>query len=141
MIHTAGHIDLLMAHRMTLKITSALNRHRKSITGSKILFLGVAYKPNINDERESPALKIMKEVESKGGEVSYYDPYISSVVLDTGSRYESVDWSETVLADADCVVITTNHKSFNAEFIEKNSNLIVDLRNVITEASDKVYKL
>ncbi|AHW59685.1 UDP-N-acetyl-D-glucosamine dehydrogenase [Draconibacterium orientale] len=141
MIHTAGHIDLLMAHRMTLKITSALNRHRKSINGSKILFLGVAYKPNINDERESPALKIMKEVESKGGEVRYYDPYISSVVLDTGSRYESVDWSETVLADPDCVVITTNHKSFNAEFIEKNSKLIVDLRNVITEASDKVYKL
>jgi UDP-N-acetyl-D-glucosamine dehydrogenase len=141
MIHTAGHIDLLMAHRMTLKITSALNRHRKSINGSKILFLGVAYKPNINDERESPALKIMKEVESKGGEVRYYDPYISSVVLDTGSRYESVDLYETVLADADCVVITTNHKSFNAEFIEKNSKLIVDLRNVITEASDKVYKL
>ncbi|WP_303921566.1 nucleotide sugar dehydrogenase [Draconibacterium sediminis] len=141
MIHTAGHIDLLMAHRMTVKITSALNRQKKAINGSKILFLGVAYKPDINDERESPALKIMEEVENKGGEVSYHDPYISAVTLGSGSRFESLEMAEPVLAAADCVVITTNHKSFDADFIEKNSKLVVDLRNMIKEASDKVYKL
>ncbi|KJF44434.1 nucleotide sugar dehydrogenase [Draconibacterium sediminis] len=141
MIHTAGHIDLLMAHRMTVKITSALNRQKKAINGSKILFLGVAYKPDINDERESPALKIMEEVENKGGEVSYHDPYISAVSLGSGSRFESLEMAEPVLAAADCVVITTNHKSFDADFIEKNSKLVVDLRNMIKEASDKVYKL
>ncbi len=141
MIHTAGHIDLLMAHRMTVKVTSALNRHKKAINGSKILFLGVAYKPDINDERESPALKIMAEVENKGGEVSYHDPYISEVVLSTGTKLESGEMSESVLADADCVVITTNHSGFNAGFIEEHSQLIVDLRNVIKEASEKVYKL
>ena len=141
MIHTAGHIDLLMAHRMTVKITSALNRQKKAINGSRILFLGVAYKPDINDERESPALKIMEEVENKGGEVSYHDPFISTVELGTGGRYDSVELSESVLKAADCVVITTNHSEFDAAFIEKNSGLIVDLRNVIEEASDKVYKL
>ncbi|WP_163322477.1 nucleotide sugar dehydrogenase [Draconibacterium mangrovi] len=141
MIHTAGHIDLLMAHRMTVKITSALNRQKKAINGSKILFLGVAYKPDINDERESPALKIMEEAENKGGEVSYHDPYISAVTLGSGSRFKSLEMAESVLAAADCVVITTNHKSFDADFIEKNSKLVVDLRNMMKEASDKVYKL
>ncbi|WP_319591542.1 nucleotide sugar dehydrogenase [uncultured Draconibacterium sp.] len=141
MIHTAGHIDLLMAHRMTVKITSALNRQKKAINASKILFLGVAYKPDINDERESPALKIMEEVENKGGEVSYHDPFIPTVQIATGSRFNSVELSESVLKAADCVVITTNHSGFDAGFIEKHSRLIVDLRNVIAEASDKVYKL
>ncbi|HYQ58640.1 MAG TPA: nucleotide sugar dehydrogenase [Draconibacterium sp.] len=140
MIHTAGHIDLLMAHRMTVKITSALNRQKKAINGSKILFLGVAYKPDINDERESPALKIMEEVKNKGGEVSYHDPFIPVVTLGSGSQFGSVDLSETVLTTADCVVITTNHSEFDADFIKKHARLIVDLRNVIKEASEKVYK-
>ncbi|WP_340111719.1 nucleotide sugar dehydrogenase [Maribellus mangrovi] len=141
MIHTAGHIDLLMAHRMTLKITSALNRQKKAINGSKILFLGVAYKPNIADDRESPALKIMEEVAKKGGEILYHDPFIAKVELEAGKGYESVELSEEKLRSADCVVITTNHSIFDPDFIEKNSNLIVDLRNVISKASNKVYKL
>jgi len=141
MIHTAGHIDLLMAHRMTLKITSALNRQKKAINGSKILFLGVAYKPDVADERESPALKIMEEVEKKGGEILFHDPFITKVELEDGKVYESVNLSEEQLHQADCVVITTNHSIFDAGFIEEHSPLIVDLRNMIKEASEKVYKL
>ncbi len=141
MIHTAGHINLLMAHRMTLKITSALNRHKKSINGSKILFLGVAYKPDIDDERESPALSIIDEVVKKGGDVSYHDPFISAITTEGGNALNSVDLNAEVLKAADCVVITTNHSAFDAAFIEKNAPLIVDLRNVIEKASEKVYKL
>ena len=141
MIHTAGHIDLLMAHRMTLKITSALNRQKKAINGSKILFLGVAYKPDIADDRESPALKIMEEVAKKGGEISYHDPFIAKVDLGAGKVYESVELLVEKLSSADCVVITTNHSIFDARFIEAHSRLIVDLRNMIKEASEKVYKL
>ena len=141
MIHTAGHIDLLMAHRMTLKITSALNRQKKALNGSKVLFLGVAYKPNIDDERESPALKIINEVLNKGAEVSYHDPYISEIRTEGNRIFTSIDLSEETLNDADCVVITTNHSVFDADFIEKNSKLVVDLRNVIKKASEKVYKL
>jgi UDP-N-acetyl-D-glucosamine dehydrogenase len=139
MIHTAGHIDLLMPHRMTIKIASALNREKKAIAGSKILFLGVAYKPNINDERESPALKIMDEVYKKGGEVFYHDPYIPEVKTEMGYTFKSSAY-ETI-SEVDCVVITTNHKDFEAEDILEKSRMVVDLRNVIKDPSDKVYKL
>lgn len=139
MIHTAGHIDNLMAHRMTIKITSALNRHKKAINGSKILFLGVAYKPDIDDERESPALKIMDEVAKKGGEVSYHDPYISTVRTGEGREFANVDYSE--IGDADVVVITTNHSDFDGADIAAKARLVVDLRNVVRESGDNVYKL
>ncbi|MBN1821376.1 MAG: nucleotide sugar dehydrogenase [Prolixibacteraceae bacterium] len=141
MIHTAGHIDLLMAHRMTLKITSALNRQKKSVNGSKILFLGVAYKPDINDERESPALKIMDEVQNKGGQVFYHDPFIPEITTPGKNKFKSVQLNEKQLQKADCVVITTNHSQFDAQFIEDHSRLIVDLRNLIKVPSEKVYKL
>ena len=139
MIHTAGHIDNLMAHRMTIKISSALNRHKKSINGSKILFLGVAYKPDIDDERESPALKIMDAVKHKGGEVFYHDPYISEVKTEEGNTYKNVPYS--AITEADCVIITTNHSCFVSEDIVAKAKLVVDLRNVVKEKSETVYKL
>jgi UDP-N-acetyl-D-glucosamine dehydrogenase len=139
MIHTAGHIDNLMAHRMTIKITSALNRHKKAMNGSKVLFLGVAYKPDIDDARESPALKIMDEVAKKGGEVSYHDPFIGKVKTEEGNEYFSVDYES--IKTADVVVITTNHSCFNGDCIADKAKLVVDLRNVVKLSSDKVYKL
>jgi UDP-N-acetyl-D-glucosamine dehydrogenase len=141
MIHTAGHIDMMMPHRMAIKINSALNKQQKAVSGSKILFLGVAYKPNIDDARESAALKIIDEVIGKGGIVSYCDPYISEVDTPDGNHLQSVEYSAPVLNGFDCVVITTNHRDFAPDFIESNSKLIVDLRNLIRKASDKVYKL
>lgn len=140
MIHTAGHIDNLMPHRMTIKINTALNRHKKAINGSKILFLGVAYKPDIADERESPALKIMDEVSKKGGLVSYHDPYISEVVTPEGRQFKGVEMTDKVLSEADCVVITTGHTGFKGDQIAK-SGLVVDLRNVMKEKNRNVYKL
>ena len=141
MIHTAGHINNMMAHRMTIKITSALNRHKKAINGSKILFLGVAYKPNIDDARESPALKMMDEVAKKGGFVSYIDPFIPTITTDEGREFSSSNMDEETLQNSDCVVLSTNHDAFDVAFIEKNAPLIVDLRNMIKEPSAKVYKL
>lgn len=140
MIHTAGHIDMMMPHRMTIKIATALNRQQKSINGSKILFLGVAYKPNIDDERESPALKIIDEVAKKGGLVSYHDPYISTIKTESAT-FQSVNLSKEVLNEADCIVITTNHADFDIDFIVKGSKLIVDLRNAVKTSSNNVYKL
>jgi UDP-N-acetyl-D-glucosamine dehydrogenase len=141
MIHTAGHIDMMMPHRMTIKITSALNRQKKAMNGSKILFLGVAYKPNIDDARESPAIKIIDEVINKGGEVTYHDPFIHGIITTGGHSLQSVQLTEHQLQQADCVVITTNHSAFNPEFIEKHSKLVVDLKNLIKQPSEKVYKL
>lgn len=141
MINTAGQVDNLMPHRMTVKISTALNKHRKPINGSKILFLGVAYKPDISDARESPALKIMNEIVHKGGYVLYHDPYVSSVKTKDGKAYNSVAITNELLSEVDCVVITTKHKVFNFEEIASKSKLIVDLQNAYPEQAENIYKL
>jgi UDP-N-acetyl-D-glucosamine dehydrogenase len=141
MIHTAGHIENLMAHRMTIKINTALNRHKKPINNSKVLFLGVAYKKDIDDERESPALKIMDEVSKKKGDVMYHDPYISTVKTPEDRHYRSVELTDELLRSVDCVVFTTNHSCFDGEKIAKKAKLVVDLRNMVKTASEKIYKL
>jgi UDP-N-acetyl-D-glucosamine dehydrogenase len=142
MIHTAGHINMRMPHYMYIKIASALNKNEKSVSGSKILFLGVAYKPNIDDERESPALEIIDTVSAKGGLVSYNDPYIPMIKTHNGVSLKSIELTPETLSRADIVVITTNHKDYDSDFIMKHSNLIVDLRNVMTpDDKNKVFKL
>ncbi|MGE0019419.1 MAG: nucleotide sugar dehydrogenase [Draconibacterium sp.] len=149
MIHAAGHINMRMPHYMYIKISTALNRHKKAVNGSKVLFLGVAYKPNIDDERESPALEIMDIVARKGGIVSYNDPHIPQVQThysasesaSHGEYYHSVELTPEALADADVVVLTTNHSAFDVEFIQQHAGLIVDMRNMIKEGGEKVYKL
>lgn len=141
MIHTAGHINMRMPHYMYIKIATALNRHKKAVNGSKVLFLGVAYKPNINDERESPALEIMEIVAHKGGEVTYHDPHIPLAHTHDGKQYQSVELTAEILENADVVVLTTNHSAFDVEFIQQHSQMIVDMRNMIKGAGDKVYKL
>lgn len=149
MIHAAGHINMRMPHYMVIKISTALNSVKKAVNGSRILFLGVAYKPNIDDARESPALEIMDMVAKKGGEVSYYDPYIPEVVTPAGRKFQSIDDSQSlhpensgsILQYYDCVVITTNHEVFDAKVIKEHAKLIVDLRNMIKESSDNLFKL
>jgi UDP-N-acetyl-D-glucosamine dehydrogenase len=146
MIHAAGHINMRMPHYMYIKIATALNRHKKSVNGSKILFLGVAYKPDIDDDRESPALEIMDIVKHKGGNISYHDPYVPVVKtkghnLYDGLEIKSTPLTEAELQSADCVVLTTNHKIFDVSFIRKNAGLIVDMRNMIKDIDENIYKL
>lgn len=141
MIHTAGHINMRMPHYMYIKIATALNRHKKAVNGSNILFLGVAYKPNVNDARESPALEIMDTVSHKGGDVQYHDPYIDKVKTPHGHHFNSVELKAETLNSADVVVLTTNHSAFDMEFIQQHAKLIVDLRNMIKEGGENVYKL
>ena len=141
MIHAAGHINMRMPHYMYIKIATALNRHKIAVNGSKILFLGVAYKPNIDDERESPAFEIMDITARKGGIVSYNDPHIPQVKTHGNVSLQSVDLTAEALQIADCVVLTTNHAAFDIEFIKENARLIVDMRNMIKDSSDTVYKL
>lgn len=141
LIHTAGHINMRMPHYMYIKIATALNKFRKSVNGSRILFMGVAYKPNIDDERESPALEIMDITTQKGGEVAYCDPHIPKIVTHQGNSYQSVELTAEELQKADCVVLTTNHSIFDVPFILQHAQLIVDMRNMIEESSDRVYKL
>lgn len=141
MINAAGHINMRMPHYMYIKIATALNRQKKSVNGSKILFMGVAYKPNIDDARESPALEIIDITIHKGGVVNYFDPFIPNIETPAGNSMDSVtDLSES-MQNADCVVITTNHNVFNPEVIKKHAKLIVDLRNVIGDVSENIFTL
>ena len=94
-----------------------------------------------NDERESPALEIMDIVAHKGGIIQYHDPFIPNVETHNGFTYTSADLSAEALAQADVVVLTTNHAAFDVEYIQKNAQMVVDMRNMIKESSDKVYKL
>ena len=141
MIHSAGHINMRMPHYMYIKIATALNRHQKAVNGSKILFLGVAYKPNIDDERESPALEIMDITKHKGGDVTYHDPFIPKIKTGEGNEFLSVVLTKETLQQADCVVLTTNHDAFDVNFIRRHAQMIVDLRNMVKEGSENVYKL
>ena len=143
MIHTAGTINDQMPYRMMNKISYALNSHKKPINGSTILFLGIAYKPEINDARESPALVLMDLVEKKGAKVLYHDPYVNEVTINE-INYKSAPLDDETIESADCVVITTNHSCFNIEYVVKHSKLIVDTRNAVKNISietDKIFKL
>lgn len=141
MIHAAGHINMRMPHYMYIKIATALNSQQKAVNGSNILFLGVAYKPDIDDERESPALEIMDITTHKGGVVEYHDPYIPAIKTHKGISYQSVALTPEKLRQVDCVVLTTNHKVFEMEMIRKNARLIVDMRNMVKEKTDSIFKL
>ena len=144
MIETAGRINNLQPYRMMNKISYALNRYSKPLRGSKILFLGVAYKPDIDDARESPALLVMHEVAKKGAIVMYHDPYIPQVVDDYGRKWIGVELSDSLLEEVDCVVFTTNHSCFDVEHIVEKAKLVVDLRNAVKRVhieDGKVFKL
>ncbi len=141
MIHAAGHINMRMPHYMYIKIATALNKHQKPINGSKVLFLGVAYKPDINDERESPALEIMDITAYKSGVVSYHDPHIPEVTTNEGHKFVSEDLTIEALTQVDCVVLATNHKAFDIEYIKQHAKLIVDLRNMVEEQNENTFKL
>jgi UDP-N-acetyl-D-glucosamine dehydrogenase len=144
MIHTAGAINDLMPYRMMNKIAFALNRHKKAMNGSKILFMGIAYKPNIDDARESPALLVMQEVAKKGSVVLYHDPYIDEVKDEKGNYYKGEQLTDELLSSVDCVVFTTNHDCFDVEHIVEKSKLVVDTRNAVKSVqieTDKVFKL
>lgn len=144
MIDTAGRINTLMPYRMMNKIAFALNRFKKPLNGSAILFLGVAYKPNIDDARESPALEIMHLVDHKGANVFYHDPYIPQVTDEYGRNWQSVELTDELLLSMDCVVIATNHSIFEIENIVKKSKLVVDMQNAVKNVSienEKVFKL
>ena len=144
MINAAGNINNLMPYRMMNKIAFALNRHGKSLNGSTVLFLGIAYKPDIDDSRESPALLVMDLVAHKGAKVSFHDPFIPQATDEHRHTWVGVELSDEAIAAADCVVFTTNHSSFDVERIVSKARLVVDTRNAVKNVhieDDKVFKL
>jgi len=142
-IELASEINTGMPRYAVSKIQDALNLQKKSLNGSKVLILGVAYKPDIDDLRESPALDVALYLKQKGAEVSYHDPYIPSINHEE-IELESVTNLIKGIKTADCVAIITNHSSYDYDQILKDAKLIVDTRNALGDKgknSPKVVRL
>ncbi|HZW36924.1 MAG TPA: nucleotide sugar dehydrogenase [Candidatus Deferrimicrobiaceae bacterium] len=140
-IELAGVINGQMPHFVVGKVGDALNRFRKSVKGAKILVLGVAYKRNIADVRESPALDILQLLAKKGAKLSYCDPFVP-VLDEHGIRLKAEKFSAAALRKADCVVLVTDHDLFDRRLIARESKVVVDTRNALKgRAPGKVIKL
>jgi UDP-N-acetyl-D-glucosamine dehydrogenase len=129
-IELAGHINESMPRFVAEKVTDALNGHKKSVRGSRVHVLGVAYKPGVNDIRESPALNVMRLLLDKGATLTYSDPYIPAI-RDEGLCLDSLPLRNGYLGDVDCVVILTNHREFDYPYVVAASRLVVDTRNAL----------
>ncbi len=140
-IELAGVINGQMPHYVAGKVVDALNRFRKSVSGAKVLMLGVAYKKNISDVRESPALDILQLLSNKGAKLSYCDPYVP-VLDEHGIRMKAEKFSAATLRKADCVVLVTDHDGFDRKMIVRESKVVVDTRNALKGRNgSKVIKL
>ncbi len=141
-IELAGEVNSHMPHWIVSKLTDALNARKQPVNGSKILVLGIAYKKNVDDTRESPAIELMDLLRERGADVHYSDPWISSFPVIRKTRFElkSVDLSPTTLKQFDCVLLATNHDKFDYDMILKYSRLIVDTRGVYLTPADHVVK-
>ncbi|MCA9913212.1 MAG: nucleotide sugar dehydrogenase [Anaerolineae bacterium] len=135
-IELAGEINSNMPQYVVNKIAQALNQHTKPIRGSRVVLLGVAYKPDIDDVRESPALHILELLQQQGAEIAYSDPHVPSLRLEDGSTLQDCGFSPQILREADCVVITTNHSDMDWQAVLEHSPLIVDTRNALGDQRD-----
>lgn len=139
-IELAGYINGQMPHFVVDKTQNVLNEVSKPLRGSHVHVLGVAYKKDIDDMRESPALDVIHLLEKRGARVTFSDPFVESLMLE-GRKYES-DASAATLAAADCVVIITNHSGLNYQEVVDQAKLIVDTRNALKGIqSEKIYRL
>lgn len=129
-IELAGEINHYMPHWVVQKVADALNDHGKAIKGSRILVLGLAYKKNIDDSRESPAVEIMELLQAKGAIIAYSDPHIPTFPKKRDHHFDlqSVPLSAQTLEDFDCVVLATDHDGFDYELLQSQAQLIVDTR-------------
>lgn len=133
-IELASEINSEMPLFVVDKIREALNAHKKSVNGSSVLVLGVAYKKDINDLRESPALDVLHLLEKDGADVAYHDPYVAEFSED-GKRWASVDLTDEAMSSADAVVILTDHTDFDYDRIVAQSRVLVDTRNATANAA------
>jgi UDP-N-acetyl-D-glucosamine dehydrogenase len=138
-IELAGYINGQMPHFVMDKVQNALNDAGKPVKGSRVHVMGVAYKRDIDDMRESPALDIILLLAKRGAKISYSDPHVPTLHLD-GLTLEATP--EEAAADADCVVIITDHKAFDYNALVDRAQLIVDSRNALKGLqSSKIVRL
>jgi UDP-N-acetyl-D-glucosamine dehydrogenase len=143
-IELASEINTNMSRYVVGRVMDAMNEHGKALKESNVLVLGVAYKPDIDDIRESPALDVIHLLQEKGADVSYHDPYIPRFQTHDDEQMESVSDLMVAVCKADCVVIITDHKNYDYAAIMDVASLIFDSRNAmddVSNGSSKVVKL
>jgi len=144
-IELAGQVNISMPYYVLERLVEALNQRKKCLNGAKILVLGVAYKRDIDDDRESPSYAIMQLLSDRGAEVSYNDPHIPRLRPVRKHRFEmaSAELSEERLAEMDAVMILTDHSSYDYEWIVTHAPLVIDTRNAtkhVKEGREKIVK-
>jgi UDP-N-acetyl-D-glucosamine dehydrogenase len=144
-IELAGEINTNMPYYVVTRLSEALNRQGKCLKNSKLSVLGVAYKKDVDDMRESPALEILNLLRERGAEIHYNDPYIAKIpkLRKYEFNLESFLLTKTLLKDMDAVIIVTGHSSYDYEWIIRNSNLVLNTRNAtasINSNKDKIIK-
>lgn len=130
MVELAGHINDRMPDWVVERVADALNDRGRSLRGSRILLLGMSYKKDVPDLRESPSLKVLEKLRQKGAELSYHDPLVPSLPWHFGGL-DSVSLTEDTLAEADCVVLLTDHTELDRELLATHSPLVLDTRNAM----------
>jgi nucleotide sugar dehydrogenase len=142
LIEISGEINDVMPEFVVDNAMKLLNEHKKAMNGAKVLLLGVAYKKDIDDPRESPTLKVMEHLEKNGAELIINDPFIPEF-KHSGKKYYTVDWKE-VIDDSDIVIITTDHSSYDYEEIVSRAKIVYDTRNAtknVKNNREKIHKL
>ena len=134
-IELAGEMNASMPEYVVIKATDALNDRSKSVKGSRILVLGIAYKKDINDVRESPAIDILRLLERKGAILSYHDPYIPDF-KEEHITLTSVELTKELLESMDCVILVANHSNYDYQWLINHSHIFVDTRNVTKGLND-----
>jgi len=134
-IELAGHVNASMPEYVVERVAEALNTVRKPINGSKILLVGVAYKKDVNDMRESPALDILELLLRRGARVSYSDPWVPELKHDKHA-FTSLDLATALANKPDCAVICTDHSKFDYQTLVKSGTLVVDTRNALRGFTD-----
>lgn len=129
-IDLAGELNTEMPLFWVRKVSEALNGKGKAVRGAAVLVLGVAYKRDIDDIRESPALDIIRLLEGQGAKVSYFDPHVACF-SENGHEFRSVSLSPETVSKADCVMIVTDHSRVDYRMVKRNAKLVVDTRNVM----------
>jgi UDP-N-acetyl-D-glucosamine dehydrogenase len=143
-IELAGHVNGSMPHYVVQKVADALNTQSKAVRGSSLLVLGLAYKRDIDDFRESPAIDVMADLKQRGAILQYHDPYVPTLQTRDwpgGEALTSTPLTAETLAAADCVIILTDHRVFDYPAIVRHARLIVDSRNAIKTPAAHVFKL
>jgi UDP-N-acetyl-D-glucosamine dehydrogenase len=130
LIEAAHEINASMPRYVVQKIADSLNEQGRAIKGTRMLLLGMAYKADVHDTRESPSFEVMRQLIARGAEVRYCDPWVPDFELD-GVRHESVKWTREEVDAADCVVVLTQHRQFVEQPLWEHARLVVDTRNVV----------